>query len=131
MQPVKRELFRVTCKIAFFSPDRASVLLIEQQQGKYGLPGGHLEEGEAPEQGLLREVQEELGVVYKGILERRDFWTHADGKIVLGFVGELDQATEFMIDPQEVTATRWVSIEMLQSGEVSAGGYHEFILRQL
>ena len=123
-----REVFRVSCKIAFFSPDRASVLLIEQQPGTYGLPGGHLEQGEAPDEGILREIQEELGIQYDGPLIHSDFWTHANGKIVLGFTGLLNQATEFTIDPQEVTSTRWVTIEQLRCGEVNAGAYHEFIL---
>jgi len=31
--------------------------------GLWDTPGGHLEEGESPEQALLREMQEELGIV--------------------------------------------------------------------
>lgn len=38
------------------------VLLLEDRWGRWGLPSGYLEEGEAPEETLRREILEELGV---------------------------------------------------------------------
>jgi len=38
------------------------VLLLEDRWGRWGLPSGYLEEGEAPEDTLRREILEELGV---------------------------------------------------------------------
>ena len=38
------------------------VLLLEDRWGRWGLPSGFLEEGEAPEETLRREIRAELGV---------------------------------------------------------------------
>lgn len=40
----------------------AHVLLIRDPYRKWGLPKGHLEEGEAPEEAAVREVEEETGL---------------------------------------------------------------------
>jgi ADP-ribose pyrophosphatase YjhB (NUDIX family) len=41
------------------------LLLKKTEDGKWGLPGGHLTTGETPKQGLVREIKEELGVDIK------------------------------------------------------------------
>ena len=42
--------------------DVAYVLLIRDAYGHWGLPKGHLEDGESPEEAALREVEEETGL---------------------------------------------------------------------
>lgn len=37
----------------------------EYNPGETIFPGGHIEEGESPEEALLREMQEELGIIVK------------------------------------------------------------------
>jgi ADP-ribose pyrophosphatase YjhB (NUDIX family) len=41
------------------------LLLKKTDDGKWGLPGGHLTTGETPKQGLVREIKEELGINIK------------------------------------------------------------------
>lgn len=52
----------------FYCPEDSSILLLKRSSkvnkgNTWGLPGGHLEEGEFPEEGLVRELYEEIGFV--------------------------------------------------------------------
>lgn len=53
---------------ALFSFDGTKVVLIEKQKpawqaGKWNFPGGKIEQGEAPVQAMVRECEEEIGLV--------------------------------------------------------------------
>src|SRR5690606_29127082 len=49
-----------------FSPDRKSVLLIKRRDVPvWVLPGGGIEQGESPEQAVVREILEETGFTVK------------------------------------------------------------------
>ncbi len=54
--------------VLFYCPDDKSILLLKRssevnEPGTWGLPGGHLQKGEFPAQGAIRELYEELGFV--------------------------------------------------------------------
>ena len=124
-----RDLHPVSAKIAIYTPDRTKVLLTEYVPGKYGLPGGHLDAGEAPEEALIRELHEELSIsLTPAKITRRDFWRHNNSKIVLGFTAILPENTPVILDPAEVYAIRWTPIDDIRSGAVTAGDYDQFIL---
>lgn len=83
------KLFKVVAKAAMFNQDNSKVLVIHMDfNDDYGLPGGHLEEGEDIDMAMKRELYEECGVE-PASLKRVDFFTHSNGKIVLAYTGNL------------------------------------------
>lgn len=83
-----RDLHPVSTKAALFSEDRKHVLVtkmfFEDGHIQYGLPGGHVDGDEQPDDTIRRELREELGIMV-GALQRADFFRHHQGKIVLGY----------------------------------------------
>ncbi|MGB4967129.1 MAG: NUDIX hydrolase [Candidatus Saccharimonadales bacterium] len=123
-------LHKVTCKVALFNPAYTKVLLVEYGENDFGIPGGHLEEGEKPDNAVRRELKEELGIRQQLQLERKDFWVHPDGKVILGYVGMVDEDIGIHTgDRHEIRAPHWVSISDIASGKITAGTYDDFILR--
>lgn len=63
----RRELGTPTAKVGTTAvvPDADGRVLLQRREddGRWGLPGGWLDPGETPEQGILREVLEETGIV--------------------------------------------------------------------
>lgn len=92
----------------------------------YGLPGGHLEAGEDPDEAIRRELKEETGI--EGIkLTRRDFWAHEDGKIVLGYTGKLETVVP-LSSSEPGSVTEWRPLSDIANEVINVGSYKEFIL---
>lgn len=126
---MERPLHRVTCKVALYDREKHLVLILEYIPNLFGIPGGHLEQGEEPEFTLKRELLEELGIEYHGPLTRKDFWIHSDGKVILGFVGELGSSTKLTLDTDEVKSAWWVAIDDIKDGKFRVGEYDDFIIK--
>lgn len=81
--------YHVTIKGVFFNA-QAQVLLVQENSGKWDLPGGRLEHGEDFHTALHRECLEEMGIEC-GILDAHPHWAWSaqndDGgwKVVLCF----------------------------------------------
>ncbi len=90
------------------------LLMRNRGRQKWELPGGRLQVGETPAEGLAREIKEEFGVP---IIVKEPLTT---GTFVLArtqephffvvYICELTEPEkEFTLDPQEVEEARWVS----------------------
>ena len=87
-----------------------------------------MEADESPDQAMRRELQEEIGVAGDA-LERKDFWMHKNGKLILGYAGQLDESTHFTLQEEEVDAAVWVNVDDVISGVIAVPSYSKFICK--
>ncbi|MDR2704437.1 MAG: NUDIX domain-containing protein [Planctomycetaceae bacterium] len=81
---------------------------------KICFPGGGIELGETPEQAVIRECFEELGVGVEPIDEIEISVTAWNVRLHW-FTAKLNDDTPFQINPREVSAIQWLTLdEMLQ-----------------
>lgn len=128
----EHDLFEVSCKIVFTTPDKSKVLIFQYDDGSYGLPGGHIAHGENLTDTACREIKEELGINYTGELTQIGFGymsfysKRADiqrEKIILGFAGTLDEKTKFTFEPDNPEYT--VGITWMPAAEALNPEYWE------
>lgn len=88
------------------------------------LPGGRLHRDEKPEEGLAREVKEELGVdvVIGRIMYAEQFTMRNPAEpphFFIGYTATLaDPLQEFVFDPVEVTEARWITKDELTTHKI-------------
>jgi 8-oxo-dGTP pyrophosphatase MutT (NUDIX family) len=95
--------------------DRIEYLLIEDAYGRWALPKGKLESGEAPEQTALREVREETGLTdltMRAALPAVEYvYTDPGGTLVFKTVHfyliETTPEAQLDPDPNEIGDARW------------------------
>lgn len=123
----RRDTHRVTCKCVLFSLDRKKVLVVDYGKEGYGLPGGHIDEGESPDTAMARELFEELGL--KEIpLKHADFGQHRNGKIVLGYHGAIDVDTPLVPQDSEMKRAVWVEVKDIVNGKIEVPSYKNLIV---
>ena len=126
---MSRPTQRVSAKIILYNPERTQVVLAEYVKGRFGLPGGHLEEGETPEEAIFREIKEELGFALDiTTVTRKDFWRSADGRIILGFMSTMPNDQKIVVDTNEIYDARWVKLSDIIDGSIVVDTYKELIL---
>ena len=88
-----RRDFRVSTKAAIFNKSRDRVIVIHMdQRNDWGLPGGHIEQGETPDEAIVREIYEECGVKSSD-LQPAGFFMHSNGKLILAYTGTTQDDT--------------------------------------
>jgi len=97
---------------------RPLFLLIQDSYRNWGLPKGHLEKNEPPEQAALREVAEETGVAplaLVGEVGTIDWYFRFRGRLIHNtchfYLMEAGSAATQPQREEGITACRWVSLE--------------------
>lgn len=125
MGPIKTQ--SILAKIFIFSKDKQKILLLLNKRGYWDLPGGHQEFEETPEECLMREVQEEIGVDViidrltsiqtvllngtEGIKKEIEHYT------ILIYTGKLlDDAQIIKFNDGSIIDYRWVEIREIKRG---------------
>lgn len=88
----------------------------------FELPGGRLDNGEMPKDGILREIQEELGAeaIVKNVLDIQSMHHKRDDEEMLVVYYELelvDEEVKFTPDKKEVAEMVWVDAVSYSSYE--------------
>ena len=124
-----RPRHRVSTKAALIDKSTGRVLLTILGNGMYGMPGGHVEDGETPDAAIVRELKEELSIEVPD-LTRNDFWKDPRGdRILLGYIGELSESQPIVVDGIEVIGTVWVSRSDIESRRVAIPSFKDYLLR--
>jgi 8-oxo-dGTP diphosphatase len=82
----------------------------------WDLPGGRMNTGESPQEGLVREVKEEIGVtiIPDSILGTyvHDLGEDGGSHLFIAYTAVLeDPSQEFVLEEAEVAETRWITEE--------------------
>lgn len=119
--------FYVSSKAAIFNSDLTKVLAIYiSERNCYGLPGGHIEKDESPDQAMYRELYEECGIRPSN-LKHVDFFVHDCGKIVLGYTGTINDSN---VEPKQIDIEgipKWLSKSEYKKVSIDEG-YRKFVL---
>ena len=80
-------------------------------KGKWIGVGGHFEEGESPEECMLREVFEETHLRVKNLrFYKSQPWPFSDS-LLFGFFCDLDGDDHIIIEEEELAMAKWISPE--------------------
>jgi ADP-ribose pyrophosphatase YjhB (NUDIX family) len=122
-----RKLFKVSTKAAIFDSTHENILVIHMDQNNdWGLPGGHIEEGETPDVAISRELLEECGII-PDILQSKNFFMHSNGKLILAYVGEVNN-THLKSQQDELEGIpKWVSLSEFKTIQIEPN-YRNFAL---
>lgn len=127
----------------FILDDQQRILMTERAHepsiGKLGLPGGFLERGETAEEGLIREVKEEVGLSIKDVEYLCSSPNHyAFGGILYDTLDIFYTASaitkETTIDHEEVAAVHWKFIQDIRADDLAFQSFHnalDFLKKRL
>ncbi len=120
----------VSTKLALYSHDKARVLTMHYlKSGWNGLPGGHVEKNETPDDALRRELNEELALSVGGIT-RKDFFLREGkrGSIVLAYTAIAPEDVVLSPTAPRVEVGVWVEKDKVNDIPFMTPEYKRFIL---
>ena len=117
----------VSVKIAMYSSDFEKVLIMQYPE-VYGLPGGHLEENELPDEALIRELDEELGATLTDFNRTSFFLRSGRGSsVILGYTAIVPADFEFNPPNPEKEKGIWVTKQDFENIENISSEYKKLV----
>jgi ADP-ribose pyrophosphatase YjhB (NUDIX family) len=117
---------------AIVDGDRALVTVraVQPEKGKVDVPGGFLEVGEHPVEGLMREVREELGVEVQVdenpvLLATHTYGFEGNGVLAIGLRTRIVEGEPRPAD--DVAEVRWISIGEVDGTDFAWEHDREFV----
>lgn len=122
----------VSVKVALYSPDGQKVLVMKyphHQDGPYyGLPGGHLEANEMPDQALIRELDEELSIAITEFKKKSFFLRSGNkGSVILAYSAVAPEGLVLKPSRPEKEYAIWMTAAELSGIENISGEYVTFV----
>lgn len=113
--------YRVAVK-ALIKNQEGQILLVKEKSDKWDLPGGGLNHGEEPEDGLRRELQEEIGISDSvdigNIVDQKSFWIEAKRAWLMWIVYEVTLSDQAQFYPGEgVSDIKFINPSSFQTSE--------------
>ena len=110
--------YRVATK-ALIKNEKGEVLLVQENSDKWDLPGGGLDHEEAPEDGLRRELQEEIGfsdIQIGRIVAMKPFWIEDKQAWLMWVVYDVILPADAQLLPGNgVTGIEYINADTLRS----------------
>lgn len=119
--------YRVAVK-ALIRNEEGKLLLVKEKSDKWDLPGGGLDHGEEPEDGIRRELREELGITNDiqigSIVDLKSFWLEDKQAWLMWVVYQVTLPKDVELTPGEgVVAVGFIDPKLLQSSRDEREGY--------
>jgi 8-oxo-dGTP diphosphatase len=107
--------YRLSVKALILDESRTKFLLVQEDNGKWELPGGGLDWGEKPQDGLVREIKEEMGLEVTYVSDQPVYITTAprdsDGRWVVNVLFETTVRDLHFTASEECVAITFVTRE--------------------
>ncbi len=112
---IKNGYYRLSVKALIFDYTLTKFLLVQEDNGKWELPGGGLDWGESPEEGIRREIKEEMGLTVTCVASQPTYLTtvarDSDGRWIANVLFETE-VKDFNFTPSnECVALKFVTPE--------------------
>ena len=99
------------------------VLLLQNHRGEWELPGGRLDDGESPEEALVREIREETGLT-AAVVRLVDAWVYpvVPGKavLILAYTCRVRKGGRLCTSAEHRLGT-WMRLDRLESEPLPPG----------
>ena len=120
----------VSTKVALYSHDKQKVLVMRYvKSGLTGLPGGHVDKGEHPDDTLRRELVEELSLSLDTITRKDFFIRDRDGRaIILAYTAIAPENVSIQPTLPKKEIGEWVGKEDIAAMPNMVEAYKRFIL---